>query len=134
MFFNTATVPLSVLQDDQVFGTCLESSLFVMAQFECSNPQMCISANGKSKYISFADEEFLSLIYEHETLQICFINNDVIRNVFGDVKEIFVQELCVINSKEFCSDPESITGASYVHIFGSKGTLPLVSNGTGLFD
>ena len=114
-------------------GTCLESSLYTIVMFQWSNLQIYMSANGKSIFVSIANDKIFSLSFEDGTLQICFESSDAFHDIFGAVKEVFIQEVCLINPNELCGDPQSVLSASYVHIFGSKGRLPLPFNQTGLF-
>ena len=109
------------------------SSLYTVVEFQCTNFQICITANEKSKFVIITNEQLFSLNFEQGTLQICFPSSAAFHDIFGEVKEVFVQEVCVSNSTEVCGDPQSVAGASYVHIFGSRGRLPLPFNQTGLF-
>ena len=132
---TTGTVPSSMLQKLKISGGCLESTLFQNGQFQCYNLLLYISANGKSIYSSLIGDDSMTLEYIDETLRICFISSNELRKVFGDVKEVFVQESCTIDQTQLCADSQSIVDTSYVHIFGNKGILTLSSdaNETGLF-
>ena len=132
-FSITATIPSSLPQELQVSGTCLESSLYMFIMSQCQDLQIYMSANGKSKFVSLADEQLFSTSFDNGALRFCFTSSNEFHNIFGDVKEVFVQEVCVIDPNELCGDPESHVGDSYLHIFGSRGRIPLPFNQTGLF-
>ena len=125
---------LSVVQQLEVFGACLISSLLGNSQYHFSDIRISVSANNKSKYMSFSNDEFFEIQYKEqlEVLFICFENKEAIQSLVGDVKEAFIQEVGVVLCDDLCALPQSNGDASYTLIFGSKGVLALNSTATGL--
>ena len=120
------------MQQLEVSGTCLESSLFGSTDYRFSDIQISISANDESKYVSFSNVDFFDLKYEKEVLFICFVSKKAIQSIVGNVKEALIQEVGVVLPDNLCELPPSSGDPSYASVFGSKGVLALNSTATGL--
>ena len=120
------------MQQLEVSGTCLESSLFgVNSTYQFSDIRISISANSKSKYMSFSNEDFIDLHYKKEVLFICFVSKKAIQSIVGNVKEVLIQEVGVLLPDDLCELPQSTGDSSYALVFGSKGILALNPTATG---
>ena len=123
---------LSTVQQLEVSGTCLESSLFGSIEHHFSDIRISIAANAESKYVSFTNQDFFYLIYEKEVLFICFVSKEAIQSIVGNVKEAFIQEVGLVLPDDLCELPQSSWDSSYVLVFGSKGVLALNSTAKGM--
>ena len=124
---------LSVVQQLEVSGTCLESSLFGMnGEYHSSDLRISISANNKSKYVSFVNNDFFYLQPKEQGLLICFVSKEAIQNIVSNVKEVLIQEVGAVLPDDLCELPQSTGDPSYALVFGSKGVLALNSTATGL--
>ena len=124
---------MSVVQQVEVSGACLKSSLFGVDQYRITDLQISISANGKSSYISFGNEDFFDLRIEKQVLSVCFLNKDIIQGIVGNVKEAIIQEVGVVNPNYLCDMPRNSGESAYALVFGSKGILSLNSTGKGMY-
>ena len=130
----TGTVPSSDLQQVHISGSCFKPSTYNNGQFQCSNPQLFMSTNKKSLFVGlFSHSDFFYRENSHETLHICFMNVDLFLNTFGDVSEVQLQEYCAINPNNLCANVSLSGDVDYAQVYGSRGVLYLLPNGTGLY-
>ena len=120
------------MQQLEVSGTCLESSLFGNSEHQISDIRISISANDESKYVSLSNKDFFDLYLGYkEALFICFVSKKAIQSIVGNAKEALIQEVGTVLPDDLCELPQSTGDPSYALVFGGKGILALNSTAKG---
>ena len=98
---------LSTVQQLEISGSCLQSSLFGNSEHHFSDVRISILANDESKYVSFINEDFFDLQYKKEVLFICFVSKEAIQNIVGNVKEVLIEKVGLVLPDDLCELPQS---------------------------